>query len=89
MAVPETAGEEVGLSVEAGGSGVIPNQVVGFANLRLEIELGGDDFFCDARGEVALFQEARALGRERARNDDNRGQVRFRVSFKKERDIDE
>ena len=88
MTVPEPAGEEVGLSVEAGGGGVIPNQVVSFSNLRLKIELGGDDSFSNIGGKVALSEEARALGRGRAGDDHYGREVRFGVGFKEERNID-
>ena len=60
MALPEGAGEESGLSVEAGGGGVIPNQVVGLRDLRREIELGGNDLFGDVRRRAGAVCRSRA-----------------------------
>jgi hypothetical protein len=47
ITLPESGGEESGLSVEAGICGVIPNEVVGLGDLRREIELSGDDLVGD------------------------------------------
>jgi len=57
----EGAGEESGLSVEAGVGGVIPDEVVSLRDLRREVELGGDDLFGDVGREVALLLKAGAL----------------------------
>lgn len=58
----EGAGEESGLSVEAGVGGVIPNEVVSLRNFRREVELRGDDLIGDVGSETALVRHALALG---------------------------
>lgn len=88
MALAEGAGEEPGLSVEAGEGGVIPNEMVGVGNFCREIELGEEDLLGHLRGEMPLVAEARALGGGRAADDDHRGEMRPGVGFKKQREID-
>ncbi len=63
--------------------------MVGFLYLRLEIELGGDDFVGNIGREMALSDEARALCGCGACHDHYGSQVGLGVGFKKEGNIDE
>ena len=57
----EGSSEASGLSVEAGFSGVVPDEVVGLRDFRREVELRGDDVFGNFVGELTLFAKPRPL----------------------------
>ena len=86
-ALPEGSGEESGLSVEAGVCGVIPNEVISLGDLRCEVQLSGEDLVGDSGGNLAVTQEARALGGRRAGYDDDRCKLRLGAGFIQERNI--
>ena len=83
----EGSGEELGLSVESGCSGVIPNEVVGLGDLGREGELRGDDPFDGFGGEMAMFEQPRALRGRRAGDDDYGGKMAFGLGFVKQGNI--
>ncbi len=62
--------------------------MVGLGDLGGEIELGGEDFFGEVFGEMALVLEARALGGRRAGDDDYGVEMPGRAGFIKQRNID-
>jgi hypothetical protein len=86
-AVLEGSGEEPCLSVEAGGGGVIPDEVVGLGDFRREVELRGDDVFGNFVGELALFAEPGPLCVGRTGDDDHRGKVALGVGLVKQGNI--
>src|SRR5436190_7759219 len=85
--LPEGSGEESGLSVEAGVCGVIPDEVVGLGDLRREVHLGGDDLVGNVGRELAILQEARALGGGGASHNDHGIKMNLRPGFVKQRNI--
>ena len=85
----EAAGEELGLSVEAGEGGIIPDQVVSFADLRAEVELRANDLFGDLIRQGSLLPQAPTLCGRGAGNDSNYIKMRVGSSLEKQWDIDQ
>ena len=86
-AVLEGSGKESGLPVEAGCSGVIPNEVVGLGDLRREVELRGNDLGGKVGGEMTLFEEPGTLRFRGAGHHDHGGKMALGVGFVKKGDV--
>jgi len=56
-------------------------------DLRCEVQLSGEDLVGDSGGNLAVMQEARALGGRRAGYNDDRCKLRLGTRFIQERNI--
>lgn len=85
--MPEPSGEESGLSVETAKGGIIPNDVMGFRNLRSQVELRVDDALSEICRQSPLYQQTSFLNGPGAGDDNSAVAVRFRSSLEQKRYI--
>jgi hypothetical protein len=61
--------------------------VISLGDLRGEVQLSGEDLVGDSGGDLAVVEEAGALGGRRAGHDDYRRKLRLGAGFIQERNI--